>query len=143
MGAHPSAGAQVVVVEVSTGDRRRRPRGALIALALLLVGVLAVGDRAPANGVVREKGPDGVAAAYGYPARCLSVTILATDHTYARADFNHLSRCGRYTWYPTAIFHYAAGRWRTVLDAINYVCPIASLPHSVQTGLGVCDLSDR
>ncbi len=149
MRKHPSGATHVVVVEVTAGKgpAGRMPRGAIVALALVLliasVGVLWLGDRIPVGGVTRERGPDGVAAAYGYPLRCLSVTILATNRTYARADFNHLTRCGRYTWYPTAIFHYASGRWRTVLDAINYVCPLASLPRPVQTELGVCDLSER
>jgi hypothetical protein len=147
MPEHPSGAAHVVVVAVTAGDRRRTPRGLIVALGLVLliasVGVLCFGDRIPVDRVTRERDPDRVAAAYGYPLTCLSVTILATNRTYARADFNHLSRCGRYTWYPTAIFHYASGRWRTVLDAINYVCPVASLPRPVQTELGVCDLSER
>ena len=141
MGQQPS----VILVEVTAGGRRRTRSGVIVALALLLAGaagVLWLGGRNPAGGAVREKSPDGVAAAYGYPLTCLSVTILATDRMYARADFNHLSRCGRYTWYPTAIFHYASGRRRTVLDAVNYVCPVASLPRPVQTELGVCDLAE-
>ena len=80
-----------------------------------------------------------MAAAYGYPPECLSVTILVTDRVYARADFNHLSACGRYTGYPTAIFHYVSGKWRPVLDAIGYRCPVDSLPTEVQTGLEVCE----
>ena len=120
-------------------------RRAIVALVVVLLivsaGALWLGDRNPGGGVTRDKGADGVAAAYGYPLKCLSVTILADNRTYARADFNHLSRCGRYTWYPTAIFHYVSGRWRTVLDATNYFCPVASLPRPVQSELGVCDLS--
>lgn len=134
----------VLLVEVAAGQRRRARPGRFRALAVLpliaAAAVLWLGDRSPA-GATRQRGPAGIAAAYGYPLRCLSVTILATDRAYARADFDHLSRCGRYTWYPTAIFHYAAGRWRIVLDAINYVCPVASLPRLVQSELGVCDLS--
>jgi hypothetical protein len=92
----------------------------------------------PINSLARERGAAGVAAAYGYPVRCLSVTILAGDSAYARADFNHLRPCGRYTGYPTAIFHYQSGAWRSVLDAVAYSCPVASLPVVVQTELGVC-----
>jgi hypothetical protein len=87
---------------------------------------------------VRDPGPAGVAAAYGYPLGCLTVTLLATDRTYARADFDHRTPCGRYTGYPTAIFHYRSGAWRPVLDAIAYACPIDWLPARVQTGFGVC-----
>jgi hypothetical protein len=91
-----------------------------------------VGDgiaRQPAlSALARDSGPGGVAAAYGYPLSCLSITILPTDVTYARADFNQLTPCGRYAGYPTAIFHYQLGRWRPVLDVIAYTCPVDWLP---------------
>lgn len=119
---------------------------AIVAL-VLLVAILAMagtllggpdGARHVVSALAREKGPAGVAAASGYPLRCLSVTILATDQAYARADFNHLRPCGRFTGYSTAIFHRVMGAWRPVLDAAGYVCPVASLPVVVQTELGVC-----
>ena len=136
---------RVLVVEVAApGGHRLRPgRVPALGVALLIAAfaVLWLADRSPAGGATRQRGAAGVAAAYGYPLRCLSVTILAQDRAYARADFDHLSRCGQYTWYPTAIFHYAAGKWRIVLDAINYACPVAPLPRPVQSELGVCDLS--
>lgn len=120
---------------------------AIVAVALLLVilgaaagGLLPDGGagRQPMNALVRENAPLGVAAAYGYPLRCLTVTILASDRAYARADFNHLSPCGGFTGYPTAIFHYVSGAWRTVLKAIGYLCPVDALPAAVQAELGVC-----
>ena len=118
-----------------------RPR-VIVALAIAAAAALCLGGgnarRPLLNALVRDSGPAGVAAAYGYPLGCLSVTILSTDHTYARADFNHLTPCGRYTGYPTAIFHYHLGRWRSVLDVIAYVCPVDWLPAEVQTGLNVC-----
>lgn len=125
-------------------------RRAIAAFALVLTISAAMflwlGDRHPTlrvvNSVAVERGAVGVAAAYGYPLRCLTVTILATDRTYARADFNHLTTCGRYTGYPTAIFHYGSGAWRTVLDAVAYFCPVDSLPTVVQTDLGVCQEPD-
>lgn len=119
---------------------------AIVAL-VLLAAILAMagtpmggpdGARQVVNALARERGPAGVAAAYGYPLRCLSITILATDQAYARADFNHLRPCGRFTGYSTAVFHRVMGAWRPVLDAADYVCPVASLPVNVQTGLGVC-----
>ena len=88
--------------------------------------------------MAHESGAAGVAAAYGYALSCLSVTVLASDRTYARADFDHLRPCGRYTGYPTAIFHYDSGAWRPVLDAVAYSCPVAYLPTVVQTELEVC-----
>jgi hypothetical protein len=90
------------------------------------------------SAMARESGPAGVAAAYGYPLRCLSITILGTGQRYARADFNHMSRCGRFTGYSTAIFLRVMGAWRPVLEAVAYVCPVASLFIDAQTELGVC-----
>jgi hypothetical protein len=119
---------------------------ATVAL-VLLAAILAMagtplggpdGARHVVSALARERGPAGVAAAYGYPLRCLTITILATDQAYARTDFNHLRPCGRFTGYSTAIFHRVMGAWRPVLDAAGYVCPVASLPVNVQTELGVC-----
>jgi len=119
---------------------------AIVALVLLGAILAMAGTRQGSpdrprhvvSAFARERGPAGVAAAYGYPLRCLSITILATDQAYARADFNHLRPCGRFTGYSTAIFHRIMGAWRPVLDATGYVCPVASLPVNVQTELGVC-----
>jgi hypothetical protein len=113
----------------------------LLASILAMAGTLLGGPdgaRHVVSAMARERGPAGVAAAYGYPLRCLSITILATDQAYARADFNHLRPCGRFTGYSTAIFHRVTGAWRPVLDAAGYVCPVTSLPVNVQTELGVC-----
>jgi hypothetical protein len=86
----------------------------------------------------RQSGAAGVAAAYGYPPRCLSVTIAAADPAYARADYNRVSACGRYDGTVTAIFHRVDGEWRAVLDATGYSCPIPSLPRAVLSELDVC-----
>jgi len=67
-----------------------------VALVAVLVGVVVVevtgtSDRNSGRAVprlARTKGPAGVAAAYGYPLRCLSVTIPADHRDYARADFS-------------------------------------------------------
>jgi hypothetical protein len=88
-------------------------------------------------------GPAGVAAAYGYPLRCLTITFAAGDTDFARADFNHNSPCGRFHGYVTAIFHREGGAWRTVLDAADYQCAVAALPASVQVELGVCAIPSR
>ena len=117
---------------------------ALVALVLAVAGAAAMqmadrpDRRQPVDRLTRQRGPTGVAAAYGHPLGCLTVTILPTDRTYARADFDHRTLCGRYTGYPTAIFHYASGRWRAALDAVSYRCPVVSLPVAVQTALDVC-----
>ena len=111
------------------------------AMGVALVGALAGGrERTPRHDTARPQlaGPAGVAAAYGYPLRCLSVTIAPTDHAYARADFDHGSPCGRYDGYVTAIFYRTAGAWLPVLDTSSYSCPIGTLPTAVQKELGVC-----
>jgi hypothetical protein len=64
--------------------------------------------------------------------------MLGNDPTYARADFNRASPCGRYDGIATAIFHRAEGVWRPALVAAEYSCPVRSLPRAVQVGLGVC-----
>lgn len=133
-----------------SGIRSARRGGGIAAIALMVTtfaataGVLSSkrdGRSDRVRALARGSGAAGVAAAYGYPLRCLSVTILATDRSYARADFNRVNACGRYTGYPTAIFHRVGGAWRTALDAVGYACPVHSLPVAVQTELGVCALS--
>jgi hypothetical protein len=86
----------------------------------------------------RDSGPLGVAAAYGYPLRCLSVTVAPGHRSYARADYNRVSACGRYDGTVTAIFHRVDGEWRPVLDVTGYSCPIASLSRAVAAELDVC-----
>ncbi|MGN6168490.1 MAG: hypothetical protein ACTHQQ_10020 [Solirubrobacteraceae bacterium] len=90
-----------------------------------------------------QGGLRGVAAAYGYPTRCLVVTFASSDPAFARADFNHRSLCGRYTGDPTAIFHVVDGGWRPVLEAVTYPCPAPSIPAAVQRELVVCPLLAR
>jgi hypothetical protein len=88
--------------------------------------------------MARFAGPAGVAAAYGYPIRCLSITIPPGHATYARADFDRRNLCGRYMGYTAAIFHRTNGTWRVVLEASAYVCPVAAIPPAVQARLGIC-----
>ena len=90
-----------------------------------------------------ERGPTGVAAAYGYPSRCLRVTTASSDHAFARADFNRGTPCGRYAGDSTAIFHVVDGAWRPVLEAVWYPCPSAGIPAAVQRELGVCPFLAR
>ena len=121
---------------------------AIIALVLVVtaIGGVLVGASMGGRGaavrtappLAHQRGPAGVAAAYGYPLRCLSVTISSGYPAYARADFNRALQCGRYHGYATAIFHRAGGAWRPVLDTIAYSCPVGSLPAAVQADLAVC-----
>ncbi len=112
--------AALAVVAVTTGHAGRGPAGAH-----------AFSPRA------RLPGAAGVAAAYGYPSRCVIVTITA-DGAFARADFSHTNVCGRWAGDPTAIFHRTRGTWRRVLDAVSYRCPVEALPGVVQRHLSVC-----
>lgn len=132
---NPSGGA---------GTARRRapdtvaaaPRRAPAGIAAAQRRPLPVARVPPA--MARRPGSAGVAAAYGYPSRCLIVTIPAADPTYARADFDRRAPCGRYDGDVTAIFHRAGRAWRPVLVTTEYRCPVAPLPVTVQTALDVC-----
>ncbi|MGO9976981.1 MAG: hypothetical protein ACLP01_30110 [Solirubrobacteraceae bacterium] len=111
---------------------------AVTCLAAIAIGLVS-GDRTTAPvAQSRRAGAEGVAAAYGYPSSCLSVTIAADDPAYARADFDRARPCGRYGGDPTAIFRRIDGAWRPVLDAVTYSCPVPSLPPAVQVDLDVC-----
>jgi hypothetical protein len=114
----------------------------VIAAITATIAIVAAGggSSAPrrADTRVREPGATGVAAAYGYPHRCVSVTISTIDPAFARADFDHGSPCGRYTGYSTAIFHRVDHEWEPALEAVSYPCPVARIPHAVQRELGVC-----
>jgi hypothetical protein len=145
---------QVLTVEVTVASHGRPPRsggsaarrraalaigaiGAIGALAAVVAIVLG-GGSARRGDPVTARGPNGVAAAYGYPLGCMSVTIPAADRTYARADLSHVAGCGRNTGYAPAIFHYVAGRWRLVPDAIGYTCNPTAMPAAVEQAFELC-----
>jgi hypothetical protein len=114
---------------------------AAVSAAAVIVATTSFGgaaDRSHRPAAGDQGGPTGVAAAYGYPTRCLSVTIASADHAFARADFNHASPCGQYAGYPTAIFHVVNAGWRPVLEAVSYSCPATGIPRAVQRELDVC-----
>jgi hypothetical protein len=113
--------------------------GVLAAIVAMWLGGWSARHRDP----VSARGPAGVAAAYGYRLDCLSVTILASDRTYARADLSHAAGCGGITGYAPAIFHYVAGRWRVVPNAIGYMCNPGAVPAMVERGLNLCVTIDR
>jgi hypothetical protein len=86
----------------------------------------------------RAPGEPGIASAYGYPLRCLSITRSADYPQYARADFDRLQACGRYDWTAVAVFRRERGTWHAVVKASNYICPLTGLPRAVQRALLVC-----
>jgi hypothetical protein len=142
---------QVVTVEVTVASRGRPPRDGVsaarrrVVLAIGAIGALATivaisvgGGSARHADPVTARGPAGVAAAYGYPPGCMSVKIPAADRTYARADLTHAAGCGGITGYAPAFFHYVAGRWRLVPNAIGYMCNPDVAPAAVVQGLDLC-----
>jgi hypothetical protein len=147
---------QVTVLPGPRGRGRLRiRRTSIIAHVLVIAGVVLLvvtiaaiaagalgGERASEppepSALARNPGPAGVAAAYGYPLRCLSVTISTKDPAYARADFDRNTQCGRFHLYVTAIFRRVDGAWRRALVSVGYSCPVASLPRTVQAQLAVC-----
>jgi hypothetical protein len=110
--------------------------GSAFAVDASLDGRSAPARRAGSR--AREAGAAGVAAAYSYPLRCLSISIAVHDPRFARADFDRRVPCGRYAGYPTAVFHRLDGAWVPVLDAVSYSCPVRSIPTAVQADLGIC-----
>jgi hypothetical protein len=154
-GSDPRSEVEVTVVVRA----RRRPlrerldavrlpiRARLLAAVLAVVGALLAGGLVAAGSIglggerdaTSPGGPRAaVAAAYRYPANCLTVTISTTDPTYARAELDRVSPCWRYGVYVTAIFHRVGGSWRPLLNSSRYSCPVASLPAVVQQQLAVC-----
>jgi hypothetical protein len=137
-----------VRVSVDGGRGRRPPARWLAAGACLIAGIvlgaLAIGGasdthrRLPVVALAPLRSDLGVASAYGYPGRCLRVTILASHPDYARVDINHGSECRMYTGYTTAVFRHANGIWLEVLDDAQFTCPVGTIPPAVQAALGVC-----
>jgi hypothetical protein len=119
----------------------RIPPASAIAVVVAIAAIAAAALYDPGGEALspaHASGPAGIAAAYGYPLRCLSVTTSSSNTAYARVDFDRRSACGRYDWSVVAIFHRAGGLWRPVLETGNYRCPVASLPAAVQRQLSVC-----
>jgi hypothetical protein len=129
-----------VRVTVTVVGARSRPLGELlgsiraiarrraISVVAVAAGVLAASiagalvgwgtgeHRSASAAQVGGEGPAGVAAAYGYPLRCLTITISAASPDYARAHVDRARGCARYHGYVNASFHRIGGTWRLVLD---------------------------
>ena len=111
---------------------------AIVAVVLAAALGVGAGSRAGAIADVRAAGPAGVVAAYGYPASCLTVTISAVNHAFARADFAGSRSCGLQSSFPTAVFRRFGGEWHPLLYAVSRPCPVPSVPSSVQRQLALC-----
>jgi hypothetical protein len=68
-----------------------------------------------------------VAAAFGYPRRCLRIAISAADPDYATAHVDRTGTCGAYRGYLNASLHRVGGVWRLVLDEGQLFVPNALL----------------
>ncbi len=120
----------------------------VVVVGVLVAGVLVAGapgpgapgraGRSTARPGAQRVGSPGVAAAFGYPLRCLSVTTATSDRAYARADFNRAASCGRFGWSATPVFRRSDGAWRQVLGATSFSCPVAGVPRAVQSELSIC-----
>ena len=121
-------------------------RKVAVAVTVAIVGVVFAvafgvgGSRGPRGVIwgVREAGPAGIAAAYGYPPDCLRVRISAANPAFARADFDRARSCGYPVAFPTALFHRFDGEWHPALYALSYQCPLPSIPAAVQNQLSLC-----
>jgi hypothetical protein len=111
--------------------RRLASRGPLVSpravgrllLTIAALGAAAAGALVGARGSSRDRASPanhaeaaGVAAAYGYPLRCLTVKISASYPAYAAAHVARGRGCARYHGYVNASFHRIDGSWRLLLD---------------------------
>jgi hypothetical protein len=90
-----------------------------VGLAAILAGALQTSARSahrPSARVARGAVTAAVAAAFGYPHRCLSIAVSPADPDYASAHVDRKGGCARYHGYINATFHRVDGEWRLVLD---------------------------
>ena len=118
------------------------------SLAAVLVGSSSRTGAPPAAAATRPASPAAairpatppeateIAAAYGYPLRCLQITIAAADPAYARAHLDRTSAggCGRDRGYLNASFHRVDGTWRLILDEGQLFVPNDLLARCPATG---------
>jgi hypothetical protein len=91
----------------------------VMALAALVAHVLQAGGTSAATrptALPRRADAAALAAAFGYPARCLSIAVSAADPDYAIVHVERTGACGNYRGYVNASFHRVAGAWRLIFD---------------------------
>jgi hypothetical protein len=99
-----------------------RSLSAVVALAAATLAAAALLHSSRTNAVTRtatakqRAATRTVAAAFGYPQRCLSIAISAADPDYASAHIDRRGGCANYRGYVNASFHRVDGVWRLVLD---------------------------
>ena len=63
-----------------------------------------------------QRAGTAVAAAFGYPERCLRIAVSAADPDFAIVHVERDRACGNYRGYVNASFHRVGGAWRLVFD---------------------------
>jgi hypothetical protein len=94
----------------------------VMALAALVALMQTGGGTGGGTGAVTR--PDAlplragtaVAAAFGYPERCLRISVSAGDPDFASVHVDRTGACGNYRGYVNASFHRVGGAWRLVFD---------------------------
>jgi hypothetical protein len=141
-----------VEVTISYGPGRSSGRTALaLAIVVALVAAIALAlpgghepvRRHPAAHAVPESratapGAAGVAAAYGYPLGCLSVSIARGDPEYASARLERADPCWRIGAYGVALFRREHGTWRLIAQTAAARCERRAAPRRVLERLGAC-----
>jgi hypothetical protein len=96
--------------------------GVLVVVAFAGISTYAVqrGRTGAAGGAgadrVHRAGTAAVAAAFGYPPRCLTITISSASPDHATAHLDRGAGCANYHGYVNASLHRVDGVWRLVLD---------------------------
>ena len=75
----------------------------------------------------------------GAPARCLSVGLAASNHTYATVRFHPRRGCARWGFNGVNVLQRThSGVWKVRFEASSYSCPRPRIPRQVQRDLGIC-----
>lgn len=109
---------------------------AMVVGALQIERVGASGN-GPAQHVSRAEATE-IAAAYGYPLECLSITTASSVPDFARAHIDRRGTCARYRGYVNASFHRVGGVWRLVLDEGQLFVPNRRLGPCDGSGAASC-----
>jgi hypothetical protein len=87
-----------------------------MALAAL-VGITRGGTGTVARSAAPpQRASAAVAAAFGYPERCLRIAVSAADPDFASVHVERAGACWNYRGYVNASFHRVEGAWRLIFD---------------------------
>ena len=90
---------------------------ATVAALAALVGLMSAETSAvtPPDALPQRAGT-AVAAAFGYPERCLRISVSVADPDFASVHVDRTGACGNYRGYVNASFHRVDGAWRLIFD---------------------------